>query len=66
MRYLIRVNVSQVFHNVHFRHFGKLKLLFLLNHKLINSLCVVHIFGYICVGIRKFYETHLFPKLIIA
>jgi len=66
IRNLICVHVSQVFHNDHFRHFGKMKLLFLLNLKLINRFCVVHIFGYICVGIRKFYEAHLFPNIIIA
>jgi len=38
---------SQAFQNVHFRHFGKLKLRFLLNPKLINRMCLVHIFGYI-------------------
>ena len=47
MRNLICLHVSQVFHNVHFRHFGKLKLRFLLKPKLINRLCLVHIFGYI-------------------
>jgi hypothetical protein len=61
IRNLIFGHVSQVFHNVHFRHFGKLKLRILLNPKLIIWLCVVHIFGYIGFGIRKFYEAHFFP-----
>jgi len=65
MRNLICVHVYQVYHNVHFRHFGKLKLRFLLNLKLIIILCVLHIFGYICFGIRIFYVAYLFPILLL-
>ena len=42
-----------MFHNVYFRHFGKLKLRFLLNTTFINRLCVVNMFGYICSVIEN-------------
>jgi len=44
MRNLICVRVTQVFHNVQFRQYVKLKLRILLNPKLINKLCLVQIF----------------------
>jgi len=55
-----------VFKYVHFRHFGELKMRFLLNQTYHKRLCVLKDFGCICVGIRKFYETHLTPNIIFA
>jgi len=45
---LIYVLVSPVIHNVHFRHFGDLKMRFLIiRHRVLLS----QWFGYTCVGI---------------
>ena len=44
MRNLIYVPVSKEFHYVHFRHFGGLKLRFLLNPTFVNRLGVVNLF----------------------
>jgi len=45
---LIYVLVSWVFHNLHFRHFGKLKMLFQLIHQWV---LLKKKFGYTCIGI---------------
>jgi len=66
MRILIYICLSEVFHYVHFRRFGELKMRFLLNTTFVKRLYVVKNFGYICVWITKINETHLFPNHIIA
>jgi len=47
---LIYVQVSWVFHNVHFRHFGDLKMRFLIIN---NGSYLGNDFGYTWIGIRN-------------
>jgi len=54
---LIYVLVSCVFHNVHFRHFGDLKMRFLIIR---NGSYLVNDFGYTCIGVRNISKYHLF------
>ena len=60
---LISVLFSWVFHNVHFRHFGVLKMRFLIIRQ---RVLLRHDFGYSCVGIWSTCKDHTFLTLIIA
>jgi len=58
---LIYVLVSWVFHNVHFRHFGDLKMRFQIIR---NGSYLVNNFEYTCIGIRNICEYHIFVIVI--
>jgi len=54
-----------VFDYLHFLNLGELKMRFLLNPTFVYRLCIVNDFGYLRVGIRKMYEAHIFPFLLL-
>jgi len=54
-----------VFTYVHFRHLGELKMRFLFDETFLKILYVVKDVECTCVGIRKIYEYHVSPTLII-
>ena len=55
------VLVSWVFHNVHFRHFGELKLRYLL---IFHRVYYFNYFAYTCIGIRNICKYHFFLNVI--
>jgi len=51
-----------VFHSVHFRHFGKLKMRFVLNPTFVNVVNVLDIF---VLGLEKSTKPRSFPILLL-
>jgi len=56
---LIYLLVSWVFHNVHFRHFGVLKMRFLIIRR---RVLLSQWFGYTCAGIRNIPQRPLLSQ----